>query len=258
MTTAQNVSTVQDRIESIHNKAEQVAELAEEADQIKAKRERAQAKNNGFESLESKLDDVEEQYGKLKTWVQIAGCLNVSVERDELRAVIEEIDGDIGSFLERDYEGFYNRSDVDDEAASFEHHRETLRGFTDEVKRDVQSVAQQEAKSVDRIQSLLQIPDIGTDEDKQVCDNYQYFLGQISKGNMHQITIERLSQHRDDFHSLDISLGTDLSEEARDVIWSILEDKEVTLAEVSSDVLADLKSFEEFSQRLTVEFTRST
>lgn len=258
MTTTQVPRTIQDRIESISDKADRVSALTKAADQIQTKRERTQAKNDGFDVLDSRINNVQEQYDQLEKWVVVAEYLDVSVNRSEIRAAAEELDSTIDSFLEKRYHDFHKRADVDDVVQSFDEHRVTLRDHTEEVQQDVQEVANRETQSVNRILSLLQIPDIGTAEDKTVCDNYQYLLEQIRLGNLNSIDLDRLAQHRDDFHSLDIGLGDGLSEEAKDVIWSILENDEVTLSEVSSEVLADLKSFEEFSKRLTVEFTRST
>lgn len=256
MTTTQRSRSIQERIDSISSKASEVADLVTEVDNIKAKRERAESKNRGFESLDNQLGDVGGQYDRLETWVAIADEFDVTVDRGEIRSAIDAVDSEIQSLLDKQYNDFHDRSDVDEMEESFKDQEKALRDLTWTVESDVQDVASEESQSVDRIRSLLQIPDIGTDDDDTVCATYQKDLTSIKHGHLHEIDIGQLSDNRNAFHSLDIGLGDELSDEAKDVIWKILEDEEVTLAGVSSEVLTDLKRFEEFSERLTVEFRK--
>lgn len=249
--------TIQDRITSIETKAQQVDELHEEVHQIENKRIEAQNKNSGFEALHRKLGEVHEQYGQLEKWVQCADRMSVDVDHGELRATVEDVRHDVDTLQELEYDDFRDRSDVDDRIETFETHRNTLRDHADTVKKDVQEVAESEREAVDRIRSLLQIPDIGTAEDSTVCENYRYVLTELQKANLQNVTLDRLEQFREEFHALEIGLGDYLSDEAKGVIWDILEDETVTLAGISSDVLSDLKRLEEFSNRLSVEFTES-
>lgn len=257
MTTVETTETIQNRITAIETKAEQVAELDDEVRKIEAKRTEAKNKNTSFQSLKQKLADVHEQYEQLEKWVQCTDRMSIAVDREELRADIDDVSRDIEGLLENEYEDFDDRNEIDDYIDVFETHRTMLRDRTDSVKAVVQEEAESERQAVDRIRSLLQIPDIGTEDDSTLCENYRYVLQELQKGNLHNVTLDKLEKYRIEFHSLDIGLGDDLSEDAKDVIWNILEDETVTLADISSEVLSDLKHFEEFSNRLSVEFTES-
>lgn len=249
--------TIQDRLTSIESKAQQVNELHEEVQQIEKKRTEARNKNSGFEALQRKLSEVHEQYEQLEKWAQCADRMEVDVDREELLSVVDDVRHDVDTLHELGYDDFNDRSDIDDRIETFETHRNTLRDHADAVKNSVQEAAESEREAVDRIRSLLQIPDIGTADDSTVCQNYRYILVELQKANLQNVTLERLEQFREEFHALEIGLGDDLSDEAKDVIWDILEDETVTLADISGDVLSDLKHFEEFSNRLSVEFTES-
>ena len=111
-------------------------------------------------------------------------------------------------------------------------------------------------ESVDRKLTLLQIPDIGDEDVGQTCRNYQYYLNKLADGKpTDDVSPDKWESHQAEFHDLDIGLGQKLTDEAKSVIWSLLEDETVTLAEIDEAVLDDLKTFEEFSERLSIQFT---
>ncbi|WP_332898913.1 hypothetical protein [Haladaptatus sp. CMSO5] len=257
MTIAETIETVQHRVAAVVSKAEQVGELHNEVQRIETKRTEAANKNSGFQALEKKISHVHEQHGKLKQWVQCADSMSVSINRTNIRAEIDDVSRDIETLLEAEYDDFNDRSEIDNQIEVFEGHRNTLRECTETVKIAVQEKADSERQTVDRIRSLLQIPDIGTADDSTLCENYRYYLQELKKGNVQKVDLDRLVGYKREFHSLDIGLGDDLSDDAKDVIWNILENETITLADISSEVLSDLKQFEEFSNRLLVEFTES-
>lgn len=249
-------NTVQSRIEAIASKAARAEELSEEAQQIEKKQQLADSKNSGFRALQSTLAEVREQYEQLVSWTQYASELNVTVQQDQTRDLLDDISRDLQSFKQRTYDDFDSRSAVDDIEEEFEGYRKDLLEQTRDVRNKVQDEAGEELDAVQRIQSLLQIPDIGTEEDQTVCNDYWYDLTQLEKGNLQNVGHDDLAADKEAFESLDISLeGFGLTDEAQEVIWDILRDEAVTLADIDTEVLNDLKTFEEFSNRLSVEFT---
>lgn len=248
--------TVQERIDELVAKADRADDLYERVQRIEHHRQRSQNKNRGFAALTSKLDEIEEQYNQLASWVQYAGTLSIDVPEDELQDAVDTLSRDTRSVRESTYEDFDDRGDIDTVIEAFEDHRTTLRELTADVRGDVQDAVDEELTSVNRLRSLLQIPDIGSESDETVCEDYWYVLRQLEKANLKNTSPAAFADARDAFVDLDISLsGYGLSDQAEDVIWAILEDETVTLADIDTEVLEDLKTFEEFSNRLSVEFT---
>ncbi len=252
----EDTESVQDRIESLAEKSERAEKLAEDVDDIEKKRERASNKNDAFEDLERKIANTREQYQQLELWTEYADRMGVEIPKDGILDRRSDIERKLQSLTRKTWDDFHDASDVRDIVAEFEKHREALRDFTRAVREAVQDEVDEELEAVERTQTLLQIPDIGDDEAEKICREYRYYLNKLADGKpSDDVTPEKWESYHGKFAALDIDLGEDLTDDAKDVIWDLLEDKTVTLAEIDEAVLDDLKTFEEFSKRLSIQFT---
>ncbi|ELZ41477.1 hypothetical protein C463_12377 [Halorubrum californiense DSM 19288] len=253
---AKDSELVQSRIETLVNKSKEAQDLNEDLADIEKKRERASNKNDAFRDLKNKISETREQHQKLDTWSDYASRMDLEIPKDNISNLESDVERELRSLTSKGWDDFDDATAVRDVITKFENHRERFRELTSTVRETVQDDVTEELDSVDRTLTLLQIPDIGDNEAYETCRNYQYFLNKLADGKPRDdITPEKWESHHDKFHELSIDLGDDLTGDAKDVIWSLLEDETVTLAEIDEAVLDDLKTFKEFSRRLSIQFT---
>lgn len=248
--------SVQGRIDALTDKSEQAESLSEDLKDIQQKRERAASKNDAFRDLERKVSETSEQYEQLELWSEYAGMMSVSIPKDEIQTRQSEVERKLQELTSNTWDDFENATAVREVIREFEDHRKAFREFTTTVREAVQEHVDDELDSVERTLTLLQIPDIGDEAAKESCDYYQYFLNKLADGKpSDDVTPDKWESYHNEFHELDIDLGEGLSDDTKDVIWALLEDETVTLAEIDEAVLDDLNTFEEFSKRLSIQFT---
>ncbi|WP_336330829.1 hypothetical protein [Haloarcula sp. CGMCC 1.2071] len=248
--------SVQARIEALTNKSERVQELTDELQGIQQKRERAANKNDAFRDLERKVSETREQYERLELWSEYANRMGIGIPDDDIQARQSDVERKLQELTSNTWDNFENATAIREVIREFEGHRKAFLEFTNTVSEAVQKYVDDELDSADRTLTLLQIPDIGNEAAEQTCDYYQYFLNKLADGKpSDDVTPDKWESYHDEFHELDIDLGGGLSDDAKDVIWALLEDETVTLAEIDEAVLDDLNTFEEFSKRLSIQFT---
>jgi hypothetical protein len=248
--------SVQRRIEALTDKSERARELTDELQGIQRKRERAANKNDAFRDLERKVSETHEQYEQLELWSAYASRMGVDIPEDDIQTRQSDVERELQELLNSTWDGFENATAVREVITELEGHRKALRGFTTTVREAVQEYVDDELDSVDRTLTLLQIPDIGDEVAEETCNYYQYFLNKLADGRPNDdVTPDKWESYYDEFHELDIDLGEGLSDDTKEVIWALLEDETVTLAEIDEAVLDDLNTFEEFRKRLSIQFT---
>lgn len=248
--------SVQGRIEALTEKSERAQELTNDVQDIQQDRERAKNKNDAFRDLERKISETREQFEHLELWSEYASRMGVSIPEDDIQARQSDVERKLQELTSNTWDDFENATAVREVITEFEGHRKAFREFTTTVREAVQEHVDDELDSVDRTLTLLQIPDIGDEAAEETCDYYHYFLNKLADGKpSDDVTPDKWESHHDEFHELDIDLGEGLSDDTKDVIWALLEDETVTLAEIDEAVLDDLDTFEEFSKRLSIQFT---
>lgn len=247
--------TLNDRIDVIHEKAKEAEELYEDAQQIETKRAEATKKNRAFDDLKQEFANVQGQLQSTKQWVDVAQQLGVEVDSKLNTDLIVEIKNYADRFSQRSYEGFENEEKIDSIQERVESKRKKLKELTREIRDDAQSIVSDLLQSVLQKETLLKIPDIGSKEDQQVCDDLKTTLKSIKRGDISFKTAEIYRKRREEYDALEISLDKyDLTNEAEEVIWNLLDDETVTLADIDEAVLSDLKTLEEFSNKLSIQF----
>lgn len=253
---SEDQESVQARIKALKRKSERAQELTDELQGIQQKREQAANKNDAFRDLKRKVSETREQYEQLDLWSEYAGRMGVSIPEDDIQARQSDVERKLQELSSNTWDNFENSTAVREVITEFEDHRKAFREFTTTVKEAVQEYADNELDSVDRTLTLLQIPDIGDEAGEQTCNYYQYYLNKLVDNKpSDDVTPDKWESYHDEFHELNIDLGDELSDDTKDVIWALLEDETVTLAEIDEAVLDDLNTFEEFSKRLSIQFT---
>jgi len=250
------LESVQGRVKALTDKSSRAQELTEELQRIQQKRERAANKNDAFRDLKQKVSEIREQYEQLELWSEYASRMSVSIPEDDIQTQQSDVERKLRELTSNTWDDFENATAVREVIMEFEGHRKAFREFTTTVREAVQEHVDDELDSVNRTLTLLQIPDIGDGAGEQTCDYYQYFLNKLADGKpSDDITPDKWESYHNEFHELDIDLGEGLSNDTKNVIWALLEDETVTLAEIDEAVLDDLNTFEEFSKRLSIQFT---
>jgi hypothetical protein len=248
--------SVQRRIRVLKEKSKRAQNLTEDLQDIQQKRERAANKNDAFDNLKRKISETREQYERLGIWAEYASRMGLGIPEDDILDRQATVERKLQSLTSKTWDDFDDATAVRAIIEELEDHRKSFREFTTTVREAVQENVDEELDSVERTLTLLQIPDIGDEEADQTCQYYQYFLNKLADGNpRNDVTPSKWESSHNQFHELDIDLGEGLSEDAKDVIWALLEDETVTLAEIDEAVLDDLNTFEEFSKRLSIQFT---
>lgn len=248
---------VNDRIDRIQKKTEEIEDLREDVGKIQSKQRSADKKNREFEDVDSKLKNTKEQYEQLIKWTNYAKRMRTGIPRSRIDSTVNELSRDIQKFLSSSFDDFEDAAAVKEVKETFEGHQKELANLTRIVRDNVQECAESELNAVDRTLSLLEIPDIGDEDSEQTCKDYHTHLMQLKKGKLEETSPERWEELHAAYDSLDISLDAyDLSEESKNLIWDLLdEETTIYLADLDEDALTDLKTFEIFSQKITIQFT---
>lgn len=248
---------IADRVDRIHQKTERIKDLNEDVARIVKKQQVADAKNREFEEVESKLGELREQYEQLMEWVEYAKRMDgVEIPQSQIEDQINALAQDLRGFTSAKFEDFEDESKVKDQLDMFEGHRDLLSKIAMTVRQRVQSTVETDLNSVGQTLTLLEVPDIGDHESDQTCENYRYHLRQLKNGNLNKTSPEKWSEFSNKYESLNVSLDAyDLSEDSKHIIWNLLDDKEtVHLADIDAEALEDLKTFEDFSNIISVQF----
>lgn len=247
-----------DRVDRIHQKTERIRNLHEDVDSIVEKQKNADAKNREFEGVDSKLGEIQEQYEQLMEWVEYARRMDdIEVPHSQIEHQINTLGQNLRELASAEFGDFEDESEVKDELSTFEGHREALADIASTVRQEVQSTAERELNSVGRTLTLLEVPDIGDEDTEQTCENYRYHLRQLKYGYLDKTSPEKWSKFKDRYESVNISLDAyDFTEDSKHIIWNLLDEEEtVHLADLDAEALKDLKTFEDFSRIISLQFT---
>lgn len=251
---------VQERAASITEKQNKVAELETDAEEIEKRREEAERKNSAFRSLHSTLNDLQNDYTTLRQWQSLADVMGVSYNVDAIEKVKSDIEGDLRTITNTDFEGFEDAQEIRDLKTEVTAHNQEL----DERQRDIQNHIEDHCE--DLLEELatkltvLRIPDIGSKQDETVIEEFQQFLRAHKQGDLHQNPATRYKELSETYADIEISFEAvqeeyDIGDEAMEELKKLLDNQQVTLANIDESVLSDLKNLTEFSRLLTIQFT---
>ena len=246
---------VSDRIEELNNKANQAEDLYKEAQKIETRRTEATKKDHAFNDLKQEFVYVENQFRSTKQWVDVAREFEIKVDPLLDKKLILGIKDYTDRFSQRQYTSFKDEDEINTIRRRIESKRKKIRDSTKDIRENTQSEASELLESVLQKETLLQIPDIGSEDARQVCNDLESTLKSIKRDELSPDTAEIYRRQQKEYDSLKISLDRyNLTDTTEQVIWELLDDETVTLADIDESVLSDLKTLEEFSNKLTIQF----
>lgn len=252
--------SITERVTSIRERHEKVSELEVEADEINARREAAKQKNNALRSLGSKLEDLQSDYKTLRKWQSLAEAMSVSYDTDAVSRLVGNIEKDLRTITNTDFEGFDDAQEIRDLEEDFDAHHKTL----DERQRNIQQCVEKRCEDLleelSTKRTVLRIPDVGSEKDEELIQDFQEFLQYHNRGNLQRNPAARYEELEDEYANIEISFEAvqeeyEIGDEAMEELRKLLNNEQVTLSEIDEDVLNDLKNLHEFSRLLTIQFT---
>lgn len=237
--------------------ANSVNELKNTKENAEEKREKREHKNEAFSEVQSAIKDADNSFQILQRAVNLADVLDASVPHQDIENSLDEYRPRLRAFDSRTYDDFEDVSDISSVRKEFESFSDALNNHKDTVKSNLASAAVGELNDVETLETILRIPDIGTQSDSDSVQTYKQKLQSVKRGQLIEAT--ELKDAQQSYTEIDINIATvrtnyDLSEDAGDLLLKFLRNETVTLADVDEGVLDELKALEEFSERLTIQF----
>lgn len=250
-------SGITERIERLDQLANEVAELRSKKENIEERRQERIQKNNAFGEVKSAIVDVEKTFNVLQRAVALADQLNAQVPRSDIERILEEYGVQLCTFESEEYDDFHDVNEINSLRKDFEEFQKTLDDQKSIVKGNLKTVATSKLEEVNTRETILRIPDIGTEADSEAVQIYKHKMEAIARGQIVDTT--ELEDAKNNYESVDIDIDTitdqyKLSDEAGEMLLRFLRNETVTLAQVDDGVLDELKRLEEFSGRLTIQF----
>lgn len=237
--------------------AASVKELKEAKENTEEKREKREQKNQAFTEVQSAIKDVESTFHVLQRAVNLADVLDASVPHHDIENTLDEYRPQLRTFNSRTYDDFEDVSEISSVRKKFEAFADALNDHKDTVQSNLTSAAADELDDVGTRETILRIPDIGTQSDSDAVQTYKRKLQSVNRGQIIEATELTDAQQRYSEVDIDIEMirtNYDLSKDAGDLLLRFLQNEIVTLADVDEGVLDELKTLEEFSERLTIQF----
>lgn len=252
--------TVVDRVASIKERHQEISTLEEEAEKTNERRKEAEGKNIAFQSLRSKLEDVQGEYRTLRTWWSLADAMGVAYDADAVERLKNNMETDLRTITGTEFDGFEDDQEIRDLEGDFSDYRTELGDRQNEIQRRVETRCDELLQALATKRTVLRIPDVGSEDDEQVIEGFQKFLQKHKEGTLQQNAAAQYNELANQYDDVEISFDAvqkeyNIGDEAMIELKKLLNNKQVTLAEIDEDVLNDLKNLPEFSRLLTIQFT---
>lgn len=252
--------SITERVTSIDERHETVKELAEEAKQTEQRRKEAERKNDALRSLTTKLENFQSDYQTLRTWRSLADAMDVQYDSDAIEQLKTDVEAVLRTVTNTEFDGFEDSQEIRDLEADVGDHHEELDDRQRNVQNQIENRCEELLEELATKRTVLRIPDVGSDEDEQVIEDFQEFLQYHNRGNLQRDPAGRYEDLESEYADVEISFDAvqeeyDIRDEAMDELKKLLNNEQVTLAEIDEAVLNDLKNLKEFSRLLTIQFT---
>ena len=252
--------TIVDRIASIEENHQEISTLEEKAKRTNERRSGAENKNIAFQSLTRKLEDVQNEYRTLDKWQSLANEMGVAYDADAVERLKSKIEADLQTIISTEFDGFESDQEIRELREEFSNYSTELKNEQSEIQRRIESRCGEILDELATKKTVLRIPDIGTDDDEQIIEEFQRFLKKHKGGNLQENSAARYNELTSQYEDIEISFDVvrkeyDIGNEAMTELKKLLNNEQVTLAEIDEDVLNDLKNLSEFSRLLTIQFS---
>lgn len=256
MTVLDQVSTIEER----HGKA---SELAKDAEKTNERRKEAERKNNAFQILRSKIQDVQNEYETLCKWQSLADAMGVAYDADAIDQIKRKMTTKLRTITETDFDGFEDDQEIRSLEADFVDYSTTVDNQQADIQHQIETRCDELLDELATKRTVLRIPDVGSEEDEQLIEEFQQFLRDHRGGTLQQAPAARYNELSARYDDIKISFDVvqdeyGIGDDAMSELKKLLNNTQVTLAEIDEDVLNDLKNLSQFSQLLTIQFKEDT
>lgn len=248
---------IETRVDRLSDLTDSVKKLEQEKNNIETKREKREQKNEAFNEVKKVINEAENAFEVLRRAVELADVIDASVPRHDIERTLDEYRPRLREFESKSYEDFADVNEISSTRKEFEAFRADLDAHKEAVKSNLTDAAEAELSDVVTRETILRIPDIGTSADTEAVNTYREKIASVKGGQI--IEAEALEEAKRQYSEVDIDIETirsnySLSEDAGDLLLRFLRNETVTLADIDDGVLDELKTLEEFSNRLTIQF----
>lgn len=256
MTILEQVSTIEER----HRKA---SNLAKDAQKTNERRKEAERKNNAFQSLRSKIEDVQSEYETLHKWRSLADAMGVAYDAEAIDQLKRKMTTKLQTITETEFDGFEDDQEIRELEADFVDNSAEIDNQQSDIQYQIEKRSDELLDELATKRTVLRIPDVGSEDDEQLIEEFQQFLRHHRSGNLQQVPAARYNELSEQYDNIRISFDVvqdeyDIGDDAMSELKKLLNNKQVTLAEIDEDVLNDLKNLPQFSQLLTIQFKEDT
>lgn len=252
--------TIGDRVANIEKRHQNVRNLTEEAEKINKRRNEAERKNKAFQSLRSKLADVQSEYETLRRWRSLADAMEVSYDADAVERLKRNMRDDLTTITGTEFAGFEDDQEIRDLEGDFSDYSRGLANQQNDIQSQVEAGCDKLLEELATKRTVLRIPDVGSEDGERVIEEFQQFLQKHKNGTLQRSPAARYKELAEQYDDIEISFDAvqeeyDIGDEAMAELKKLLDNEQVTLAAIDEDVLNDLKNLPEFSRLLTIQFT---
>lgn len=254
-------STITEYVGKIDELRDEAEEIERELAGIEEKKRKATNKNEQFEKLQEKLAELDQDRQKLETYLELAGAMGLEIDTAKVKETIRDVGRHLQELIEASYDDFEDSMEVRDiqdrvdEAAEFGDHIQS-------IQQTIANECKKWLEEIDRTQTILQIPDVGPDPDSPEIQRFKTLIKQILKGKDLSRAVNKWEEYIGEYQDIDVSLDEiqesyELGDVTLEIIRELLEGDPVTVSDLNTDVLADMKKLSEFSDDLAISFTNN-
>lgn len=255
--------TVLNQISKIEERHVKASDLTEKAEKTNERRKEAEHKNNAFQSLRSKIEDVQSEYETLRKWRSLADAMGVAYDADAIDQLKKKMTAKLQTITETEFDGFGDEQVIRDMEADFVDYSAEIVNQQSDIQYQIETRSDELLDELATKRTVLRIPDVGSEDDEQLIEEFQQFLRDHRGGTLHQVPAARYNELSEQYEDIEISFDVvqdeyDIGDDAMSELKKLLNNTQVTLAEIDEDVLNDLKNLPQFSQLLTIQFKEDT
>lgn len=253
----ENQSAIFQKVNALDELRTQAEKLEEDIDDLEKLEKKYERKNKALNSLSQKVEDTKSEYLNLRRWQALAAVLESDFPESRISTAVDELSKKLNDISEMKYDDFEDAEEIRALEDDFEKHRIEIQKCVREIQSAVESVSKIQLDQIKPTNTVLRIPDIGTEEQARTVQQFQSALSQIVRGEL--VNPDKLREHKNEYEDIEINIDYvaeqyGLSDDAAEELLDFLDNEAVTLHEIDSEVLSELTALEEFSKRLTIQF----
>lgn len=250
--------TIQERVENIENKDSEVTRLSREKNELQKKKRRLEDKVEEFDQLTTQIGNILKDYQILHQWQDLADEMSAVYDKSAIEEFKNQVERDLENVTKQEFDDF-DETEVKSLRTDFNKHSDTLDDIQTEIQDTVEVKCESLSDELGTKQTVLRIPDIGSDEDERIVGQLKSFVEYHRDGNLNSDAAVRYRELADEYQDIEISFEIvqeeyGISDKTLPELQKLLNNQARTLSQIDEDVLSDLKNLPKFSELLTIQF----